>query len=340
MPNRNYLTSGLTTEAQFQSGIGDLYDVVNQLGIIGPSEQIGIVLGSITPTKCDVVVDTEGLASTDILDLISPTNIGEKILFLRCKNASRQVTVTHLASGTGKIQLATQLDTVLADPKYVIALKWDATAGLWVEYWRNFGVFVAAGDEANIRTSLGLGTAATKNTGMLTGQIPLRENFGSAAFVNTGTSTGQVPLANQLGSLAFKSLITNSELDGSGVTPGTYSSVTVNAQGRVTGGSNTSNARGVAKAMVTFNGSTMSVISSFGVASVSRTTTGTFVVTLSTPFINNTMTPIATCDGSGPDYAHATAIPLTASTCQVRTGITAYGVINSPFISVVFYGDQ
>lgn len=238
MPNRNFLTSGATTEAQFQSGIGDLYDVVNQLGIIGQPEQLGIVLGSVTPTKSDIIVDTENLAATDLLDLIVPTNVGEKMIFVRAKNASRPVTLTHLASGTGKLSLATQTNTVLTDPKYVIALKWDATNAIWVEYWRNFGIFVAAGDEGTIRTQLNLGTASTRNTGMSTGQIPLRENFGSAAFINTGTSSGQIPLANQLGSLAFKSLITNADMDGTGVVPGNYSAVQVNAQGRVIGGAN------------------------------------------------------------------------------------------------------
>ena len=315
MPTKSFLTSGLTTEAQFQSAIGDFYDVVNQLGILGTAEEITITLGSIAPTKCDIIVDTEGSASTDILDLIVPTNIGEKLIFLRNKNASRAVTVSHLASGTGKIFLNTQASVVLSNPRYVIALKWDAVNSQWVEYWRNFGLFIAAGDEATIRTQLGLGTAAARNTGLLTGQIPLRENFGSAAFVNTGTGSGQIPLANQLGSLAFLSLITNSQLDGSGVTPGTYSSVTVNAQGRVTSGVGSANAANTAKAWASWDGATGALISSFGISSITKTAGGTYRVNFTTPFANTSYMALAGSEIDGAVFmqsdAGGDAVPAT-----------------------------
>ena len=240
MPTKSYLTSGTTTEAQFQSAIGDFYDVVSELGFIGPAQSNEIVAGVISPTKSDIIVDTELLSSADSLDLILPTTIGEKVIFIRCTSSSRLVTLKHNSAGTGKLFLSGLVDVVLKDPRYVVALKWSVADGRWNEMWRNFGLFIAAGDEGLVRTQLGLGTAATRNTGILTGQIPLKDNLGTAAFVNTGTSSGQVPLSNQLGSLAFKSLITNSELDGTGVIPGSYGAVQVNAQGRVTGGASSS----------------------------------------------------------------------------------------------------
>ena len=237
MPVKTKLTSGLTTEADFQSAIGDFYDVVNQLGVIGPVEVNQCNgSGTITPTKCNVRVDTESLTPADTLNLIVPTNVGEKLLFLRSVSSGRVVTVKHNASGTGKIFLTGLVDVNLTNPLHCIALMWDESEARWNEMWRNFGLIVPAGSEASIRTALGLGTASTRNTGISAGQIPLIDNLGTAAFVNTGVGSGQVPLANQLGALAFKSLITDAEIAGSGVTPGTYSTVVVNAQGRVTGG--------------------------------------------------------------------------------------------------------
>lgn len=325
MPNRNYLTSGATTEAQFQSGIGDLYDVINQLAILGTSEEIQILTNSITPSKTDIIIDTENLASTDTLDFILPNNVGEKLIFLRIKQSSRQITLNHMSSGTGKIELNGGANVTLKSPSQTIALKWEASTGKWRELWRNFGIVITSGEEASIRSQLGLGTAATRDTGLLTGQIPLRENFGSAAFVNTGTSTGQVPLANQLGSLAFKSIVTDSEMNGSGVTPGTYDSVVVNAQGRVTAGSApisvapgnydtvtvdsqgrvtsgvlSSNRPGIAKAWVTFNPNTNAIYASHNVASVTGTgSNSTKTINFSSPFSNTNYCVLVSAEFSG-----------------------------------------
>lgn len=237
MPDRDDLVSGATTEAAFQEALGDFYDVVNQLGLLGPAESNALdSSGNITPTKCNITMDTESDAPTDTLNLIVPTNVGEKMIFIRSESDARLITVKHMASGTGKISLNTGADVVLKKPTYVIALLWDATAGVWQEMWRNFGVVIPSGDEADARTSLGLGTAATRNTGTSTGQIPLKENFGTAAFANTGTGGSNVPLNSSLGALAFLSQVTSSQMNASGVVPGTYGQVTVDAQGRVTGG--------------------------------------------------------------------------------------------------------
>lgn len=240
LPTKTYLTSTTTTEVQFQSAIGDLYEVVKQSATLGPAEALTIATGSITPTRGIVTVDTENGDPSDNLDLIVPTSIGEKVIILRVVSAARPVTVRHAQSGTGSISLRGSANITLYDPSYTLVLLWNNSTSKWEELWRNFGLYTTQTSEITaIQTALGLGTAAYKNTGTSTGQIPLKENFGTAAFVNTGTSNGQVPLANQLGSLAFLSQITNAQLDGSGVTPGTYNQVTVNAQGRVTSAANT-----------------------------------------------------------------------------------------------------
>lgn len=238
MPDKSKLVSGSTTEADFQDALGDFYDVVDQLGVLGTPEELDLdSSGNITPTKCNIIVDTENDAvATDTLNLIVPTNLGEKLIFIRGKTDARVVTVKHMASGTGRIYLNTVQDVELKDPSYCIALYWDAAATRWKEMWRNFGLVIPGGTEAAARAQLGLGTASTRDTGIGSTQIPLNSNLGTAAYVNTGVGSTQVPLNNQLGALAFLSTVTDSQLNGSGVTPGTYNSVTVNAQGRVTGG--------------------------------------------------------------------------------------------------------
>lgn len=280
LPTRTFLTSTTTTEVQFQSAIGDLYDFVGQLCVSGPYENLTIASGSVTPTHGLITVDTENGDPTDNLDLIVPSSIGEKLIIVRAVSGARPVTIRTGQSGTGSIALRGAANVVMADPSYMIALLWNAGASHWDEMWRNFGLYTTqSGEITAIQTALGLGTAAYVNVGTSTGQVVLKENFGTGAFVNTGTSSGQVPLANQLGSLAFLSIITNAQLDGSGVSPGTYNNVTVNAQGRVTGGSNVSpvNSNALAKAHVTFdNGGSM--FEAFNVASVSSLGSGRYTV--------------------------------------------------------------
>jgi len=49
------------------------------------------------------------------------------------------------------------------------------------------------------RTNLGLGTAATKDTGTASGEVPLNSDLGSASLADTGTGASDVPLNSDLG---------------------------------------------------------------------------------------------------------------------------------------------
>jgi microcystin-dependent protein len=49
---------------------------------------------------------------------------------------------------------------------------------------------------AAAHTTLGLGTAALKNTGTDAAQVPLNSDLGTAAYVDTGTGVGDVPVLN------------------------------------------------------------------------------------------------------------------------------------------------
>lgn len=241
LPNKSHLTSGLTTEAQFQSAIGDLYDVISQLALIGPATEYTLDnTGVITPGKALIVVDTENDTAADDLNRIVPSTIGERVIILRSAADGRVVTVKHNQSGTGKILLTNNTDAVLADTSYCIALLWDATAAAWKELWRNFGVRISNPTEAAaIRALLELGTAAGLDVGTLSTQIPRNSDLGAASLLGVGTGAGQLPRNSDLGTLSKKSIVTNAEMDGSGIVPGTYNQIAVNAQGRAISGSNT-----------------------------------------------------------------------------------------------------
>lgn len=237
LPNKNHLVNGDTTEAEFQEAMGGLYDFVAQLSASGGPESLEINSGGqVTPTHTNIRVETENESASDNLDFIVNTNLGNKTIIVRNTSSARPVTIRHNQSGSGKFWLLGATNFVLRDPTYSIMFTWDTDNSRWTELYRSVPTAIPSADSAAIVASLNLGTAAARDVGTSTGQIPLRENFGTAAFVNTGTGNGQVPLSNQLGSLAWLSQISDAQLSGSGVSPGTYDSVTVNAQGRVTGG--------------------------------------------------------------------------------------------------------
>lgn len=251
LPTKTDLTSGTATEAEFQSAIGDLYDYLGQLGLGGDPEALQLdSSGTMTPTHCYIQADTEGgTALTDNMTLIVPTNVAKKFIIVRSTSSGRVITMKHNQSGTGKIMLSNAVDFVLRDPSYFIVLAWSTINSCWEEAWRNVPNNIPAAEVSNVRTLLGLGTAAVKNVGLSAGQIPLIDNLGTAALVNTGVGGSNVSLNSQLGSLAFLSQVTDSQLNGTGITPGTYNSVTVNSQGRATAGANVVTAKNIGSFM-------------------------------------------------------------------------------------------
>lgn len=240
LPTKTDLTASDTTESEFQTAIGQLYDFVAQVTTNGPAEAIEInSSGVIAPTKAIVLMDTYGSAATDNLDLITPTSIGEKIILIRGTSDARVITVRHNQSGTGKIWLNGETNAVLYNPTYCIALLWNSANSRWEEMFRNFGLYVTQTAEVNaIKSLFSLGTASSVNTGTGPSDVPLNSNLGTAAYKSTGTSAGQIPLNSDLGSFAYKSSLSTSDLPNSGATAGTYTSVTVNNKGQVTGGTN------------------------------------------------------------------------------------------------------
>lgn len=208
LPLKTDLTSGLTTEASFQSAIGDLYDVVKEMAIIGAPELHEIDTGAVTPTHAHIIVDTEDLDPTDNLDFIVPTVLGKKLLILRPTSAARVITVRHNQSGTGKIWLADAANAVLYTPAYTLVLYWSDTNSRWEELWRNFGLFITqAGEASAIRTALGLsGTYAPLNSPTFTGTVIVptptagdnTTKAASTAFVKTALDNMQSSLTTQI----------------------------------------------------------------------------------------------------------------------------------------------
>lgn len=199
LPTKANLTSSSTTEAQFQSAIGSFYDFVAQLVVGAVAESLTLAADKITPTTTNVVVDTEGALASDDLTNILATNVGAKTIFLRIASSSRAVTIKHNSTGTGKILLSNATDLVLDSSSYMIALSYDVSTTTWTEMWRNFGVHTpTATAKAAAIASLGLGTVATKDFGIASGQVPLNSNLGALAYLNVSDisslsgSTGDV----------------------------------------------------------------------------------------------------------------------------------------------------
>lgn len=70
-------------------------------------EALTISSGSVTPTGCAVIVDTEGAAATDNLDVADVTNHPEgRLLLVRATSSLRVVTIRHNQGGSGQFLTA------------------------------------------------------------------------------------------------------------------------------------------------------------------------------------------------------------------------------------------
>lgn len=184
LPTRTHLTSTLSTVAEFSTALGAVYDFVAQLVVGAVPEAKTIASGVITPTTTSIVVDTEGALATDDLTNILATNTGAKTIFLRIASSARAVTIKHNQTGSGKILLANGVDLVLDSSSYLIALSYDVASTTWTEQWKNFGVHTpTASAKAFSVASLGLGTAASKDTGIDPGEVPLNSDLGELAYL-------------------------------------------------------------------------------------------------------------------------------------------------------------
>lgn len=191
LTDKDFLISGDATEAEFQEGLGALYDFVKQLAVGAVPQYPEIVDGALTPAEsCFVIIDTENDTATDDLNTISPENLGTKTIYIKSTSNSRIVTLKHLATGTGQIYSATELDIVLYNKNCFVALAYNETLDRWEELWRNFGVFAPTSlAKTAARAALDLGTAAVKAAGTgAPGNVPMISDLGALAFLGALTA--------------------------------------------------------------------------------------------------------------------------------------------------------
>jgi hypothetical protein len=153
-----YLNDPATTESNFQAGIGNLQTFVTELLGGSAAEALTLATDAITPTKAFMVIDTEASASTDNLANIVPTNHPDgRLVAVVSTNSSRVITLKHMATGSGQLDLADDVDAVLDSTDKVILLRRSATGDKWVEVMRNWGVgAVAAADIAALWSKINL----------------------------------------------------------------------------------------------------------------------------------------------------------------------------------------
>lgn len=101
-------------------------------------QALTISSGSITPADGvtgSIIMDTEGAASTDILDVIGQTNIPDgHAVCLQIADNGRVITINHLAGGTGQIDLTDGLDFEMNRIGQRLILQREGTK--WVEVGR------------------------------------------------------------------------------------------------------------------------------------------------------------------------------------------------------------
>jgi hypothetical protein len=107
---------------------------INVYGMKGPDTPPTntIASGVVTPTSSWARVDTEGVAATDDLTSITPTNV--HIWYIRTASSSRDVTLKHNAGGaTNPILLNGGVDKTLTSINEVIVLVYNPISGYWIE---------------------------------------------------------------------------------------------------------------------------------------------------------------------------------------------------------------
>lgn len=137
-PNRSHLAGATATETQFQTAIGAMYDFVSEMLGGAAAESGEISSGSYTPSSAIVVLDTEGSASSDYLDNILNTNIGEKFLLIHSTSGSRVIVVRHLQTGSGQFSLLGNASATLDDPEKAMLFRYDNSTSTWIEVFRNW----------------------------------------------------------------------------------------------------------------------------------------------------------------------------------------------------------
>ena len=172
LPAASYLSNAARTEAEMQTALDALRDVVAEIGSTAPTTRT-ISSGAMpVPTASMALVQSEGHASgtDDVLVTITTTGIDQgRIVILRHSNTgssetSEKITISH-GTSAGQIELADNASFILCAER-LIALVYSGDH--WVELWRNYGRKNAE-DSLAERTDLGLGTASVETIATTSG---------------------------------------------------------------------------------------------------------------------------------------------------------------------------
>lgn len=161
--------------------IGYLNDILNGVQAfdrlnVGTAESLTIASGAITPTKTNVLVDTEGAAATDDLATINNGAAGRQ-MFISIVNAARQVRIVQ----SGNIRLPVSGSSVtLTNTNQVMWLKHDGTN--WVGFLVPTGILLSHGTNATLTIASGAITVSQTRNNIV--------NEGSAATDDLVTING------------------------------------------------------------------------------------------------------------------------------------------------------
>lgn len=164
LPAANYLSNAARTEAEMQTALDALRDVVAEIGSTAPTTRT-ISNGTMpVPNSSMALVQSQGVTVVDDLVTITTTGIDQgRIVILRNANTGSsetsgpRISISH-GTSAGQIELADNATFILCAER-LIALVYSGNH--WVELWRNYGRRNAE-DSLGERTYLGLGTASVE----------------------------------------------------------------------------------------------------------------------------------------------------------------------------------
>jgi hypothetical protein len=174
LPAANYLSDSARTEAEMQTALESLRDVIAEIGATDP-QTLTISSGALpAPTSGMVLARSEGHASgtDDVLNTITTTGIDQgRVIVLRnfdttstTTASTERITITH-GTGAGQIELSDSADFILSGER-MIAVIYSGTR--WLELWRSYHRRNAE-DVIAERTHLGLGDASVETVATSSG---------------------------------------------------------------------------------------------------------------------------------------------------------------------------
>lgn len=294
-------------------------------------DNLALGSGGIIRISSALAVNITGLVATSDGDARLLVNTGAFTITLKHDSTS--------STAANRILGANSKD-VLVPPGGSVSVVYDGTAGRW------------RADGSVQLTALDVGAANLVHnhdgSEIVSGTLP----FGRISGYTTGT-TGGTPnrflrqdgtWANLQGGDINSGTIAVGILGNSGVTAGTYRSVTVDLKGRVTAGTNPTTFSGYGltepycRVRVKFNGSTGAISSggAFNVTSVTRNETGLYTVNFSVNLATTEYSAFASCSehtGNTPTVsAIVTNFAGTSLLIRTTSGVPAAGTAFDPSI--------